>query len=71
MAEDRCEKNQSAIDSPKAGEPTGYNSAASPDRREFLKKTVRRAAYIAPVVLLFKPQEAVAGSGGSAITPGP
>lgn len=40
-------------------------------RRDFLKQTVRRAAYVAPVVLLFKPREAVAGSGGSAITPGP
>ena len=42
-----------------------------PDRRDFLKNTVRRAAYVAPIVMLFKPREAVAGSGGSAITPGP
>ena len=46
-------------------------SSGATDRRDFLKKTVRRAAYVAPIVLLFKPREALAGSGGSAITPGP
>ncbi len=45
--------------------------ASTTDRRDFLKKTIRRAAYVAPIVLFFKPREAVAGSGGSAITPGP
>ena len=46
-------------------------TGATSDRREFLKKTARRVAYVAPIVLFFKPREAVAGSGGSAITPGP
>ncbi|MCB9852197.1 MAG: hypothetical protein H6819_03805 [Phycisphaerales bacterium] len=54
--------------------PSDMDLAPEPEvsgRREFLLKTARRAAYVAPVVLLFKPREAVAGSGGSAITPGP
>lgn len=47
------------------------DAASTTDRRDFLKKSIRRAAYVAPIVLFFKPREAVAGSGGSAITPGP
>lgn len=41
------------------------------DRRQFLRQGLRRAAYVAPVVMLLKPPQAVAGSGGSLITPGP
>ncbi len=41
------------------------------DRRQFLREGLRRAAYVAPVVMLLKPPQAVAGSGGSLITPGP
>jgi len=37
-------------------------------RRAFLNKTARKAAYAAPLVLLFKPKSAIAGSGGSDIT---
>ncbi len=41
-------------------------------RRAFLGKTARKLAYAAPVMLLFKPKQAVAASqGGSLITPGP
>jgi len=39
-------------------------------RRQFLRQGLRRAAYVAPVVMLLKPPQAVAGSGGSLITPG-
>lgn len=74
MAEDRTQETQ-AVDAGGAGDDLSSVfddiAAERSDRREFLIKTVRRAAYIAPVVLLFKPREALAGSGGSAITPGP
>lgn len=73
---DEFEQDDIAIESPAASESAVPESERDSepqktDRREFLMKTVRRAAYVAPVVLLFKPREAVAGSGGSAITPGP
>lgn len=45
--------------------------SADHGRRRFLKKSIRAAAFVAPVVLAFKPRDAIAGSGGSAITPGP
>lgn len=45
-------------------------TASSTSRRKFLKHSARRLAYAAPVVLLFKPDEALAGSGGTQITPG-
>lgn len=40
-------------------------------RRRFIAKAGKTIAYAAPIVLLFKPKEAIAASGGgSAITPG-
>ncbi len=40
-------------------------------RRRFITKAGKTLAYAAPVVLLFKPKEAIAASGGgSAATPG-
>ncbi|HPF38879.1 MAG TPA: hypothetical protein P5081_21555 [Phycisphaerae bacterium] len=72
MAHD-SDKIDDSIETP-AGEGLAgadEGSSGATDRRDFLKKTVRRAAYVAPIVLLFKPREALAGSGGSAITPGP
>ncbi len=56
---------------------TSDESSEAPDgerssRRAFLGKTARKLAYAAPVMLLFKPKQAVAASqGGSLITPGP
>lgn len=47
------------------------SDGATDGRRDFLKKSIKTAAFVAPVVLFFKPSEAVAGSGGSLITPGP
>jgi len=46
------------------------DAEARSSRRAFLGKTARKLAYVAPVVLLFKPKQAVAASqGGSLITP--
>lgn len=68
MAEDRAQQPPAA--GPEDGDASNTENAERSDRRDFLVKTARRAAYIAPVVLFFKPREAMATSGGSAITPG-
>ncbi|MFQ5410780.1 MAG: hypothetical protein ACE5EC_00725 [Phycisphaerae bacterium] len=50
--------------------PPKADAEARSSRRAFLGKTARKLAYAAPVVLLFKPKQAVAASqGGSLITP--
>ena len=51
---------------PEMDEITDDRPASS--RRTFLHKTAKKAAYAAPLVLLFRPKTAIAGSNGSDIT---
>ena len=48
--------------------PSSGDTVAGSSRRRFLGKSARKLAYLAPVVLLFKPDQALAGSSGSWIT---
>lgn len=45
-----------------AKEAEGVSNSAS-NRRQFLCKSARAAAYVSPVVLLFRPKAAIAASG--------
>jgi len=58
------------------GQPESTHDARTPDggavdRRAFIRGSARRLAYLAPMVLLFRPKEALAQSGGSVASPGP
>lgn len=45
--------------------PDCADHPAEASRREFLVKSARRAAYVAPVVLLFHPKRACASNGST------
>ena len=57
---------QESVDPSDVEELTDNRPASS--RRTFLGNTARKAAYAAPLVLLFRPKGAIAASGGSDVT---